>query len=270
MFFLVSATVSPSPPGFSTAASSPKTRAVIIFRLISSHWSSPAPSFFTANVPLVPGHPANPRTLFLSVVAFSVLNRKLPSSGETFAAWLGSPYSLCGVARSKQASPLKTEGNTSSNAAAPVWNSSTNNTSCFSDPSNTRSTRRTTGPASISSTVYATVTPVTSAPTSSARCTGAAPRNCGSSDGWMFSVPSLGMARNFCGSQLPYAAVTAKSGCSALNASRNAGSFAFVGHNTRSAGTPRRSAVTATGEGGGGPDLCRPRPRGRPGWLTTA
>ena len=58
---------------------------------------------------------------------------------------------------------------------------------------------------------YAPETPVTSTPASSARCTGAAPRNCGNRLGWMFSVPRRGMSRKRCGRKLPYAAVTIRS-----------------------------------------------------------
>ena len=85
----------------------------------------------------------------------------------------------------------------------------------------------------------------------------------------MFSVPYLGMSRNFCGKKFPYAASTIKSTSSARNASRNHSSFAFTGHSILSSAIPRFIASSATGDGAGSA-LFRPRPRGRPGCDTTA
>jgi len=51
------------------------------------------------------------------------------------------------------------------------------------------------GPASIFVTVYSTVTPLVASPFSRQRCTGAAPRYRGSSEGWMLTVPRAGVAR---------------------------------------------------------------------------
>lgn len=86
-----------------------------------------------------------------------------------------------------------------------------------------------TGPASHFSTVYATDTPVTVSPFSRHLFTGAAPRYLGSSEGWMFRVPKLGMSSNCCGSMFPYAAVTHRSGSKAAKADKN---LSCTAHNT--------------------------------------
>mmetsp|Transcript_5676 Transcript_5676/g.20629 ORF Transcript_5676/g.20629 Transcript_5676/m.20629 type:complete len:354 (-) Transcript_5676:97-1158(-) len=258
---------SPSP------SPSPPTRVVTIFNDTSFASAAASVSFRTANVAFVPGHPANPRTLSCSLRALSSPSQKSSSlsSTLTLAACDASPYDSCGVVpASNAAAPLHTSGNASTSALAPRPNSSSSSSGCFSSPSSGRSILRSTGPASILSTVYATETPVTSTPASSARCTGAAPRNCGNRLGWMFSVPRRGMSRKRCGRKLPYAAVTIRSTSIARSVARKSSSFALTGHKIKSSGTPRVAASAATGDGGGGPLDFRPRPRGRPGWDTTA
>ena len=59
------------------------------------------------------------------------------------------------------------------------------------------------GPASSARTMRNVVAPVTSSPAQSARCTGAAPRQAGSSEKCRFTQPCGGMSRALCGSRAP-------------------------------------------------------------------
>ena len=90
------------------------------------------------------------------------------------------------------------------------------------------------------------VTPVVVSPARIAACTGEAPRQRGSSDGWTFSTP-LGASASTSGRRIwPYATVTSASGLSAAIAVTASGSRRDSGWSTR---RPRPRAAALTGDG---------------------
>ncbi|MYK88262.1 MAG: hypothetical protein F4018_07900 [Acidobacteria bacterium] len=92
---------------------------------------------------------------------------------------------------------------TSSTRSAPRRARSASTTSLVSSGAMGRVRRANVGPASISRTSRMIVTPVSVSPAMIARCTGAAPRYFGSSEGWMLMVRSRGAASTASGSIRP-------------------------------------------------------------------
>ena len=76
-----------------------------------------------------------------------------------------------------------------------------------------------TGPASSSLTIWKVVAPVMSSPCKIACCTGAAPRQAGSTEKCRFTQPCRGMPRADWGSSAPYAVTGQQSG--AISRSRS-------------------------------------------------
>src|SRR5690606_29551679 len=106
--------------------------------------------------------------------------------------------------------------------------------------------------------------PVTASPARIACWIGAAPRQRGSSDAWMFTHPARGQARSQSGSSRPYATTTSRSGgCSSPQAAGSDGSRSRSGCSTLS---PCASAARFTGGG----VSRRPRPAGRSGCVRTS
>src|SRR5512144_1511618 len=106
------------------------------------------------------------------------------------------------------------------------------------------------------------VAPVTSSPAMRARCTGAAPRQAGSSEKCRFTQPCAGRSSAAFGTSAPYATTGTQSGASCASRARNSGSDGRRGCSTSS---PAASAQAATGDR----DRCRPRPDGASGRVTT-
>mmetsp|Transcript_18865 Transcript_18865/g.45366 ORF Transcript_18865/g.45366 Transcript_18865/m.45366 type:complete len:200 (-) Transcript_18865:656-1255(-) len=193
-FIFTSWTPSTAPP------TGRETRVVMILTLTS--WGS-FPFSCTTSWALVPGQPAKALTLLCMYTAFSV-NHSCPSSLVILSACVASASSCTShPVPSCLYFPSKTPPNTSSSSSLPSSNSSGSSSSAFSSPPSTLSLLPTTGPASISNTVKSTDTPVVSTPASSARGTGAAPLNFGSSEGWMLRVPRGGMPRKDFGRNCP-------------------------------------------------------------------
>src|ERR1700691_4985126 len=120
-----------------------------------------------------------------------------------------------------------------------------------------------TGPASIAATRLNVVAPVMSSPCRTACCTGAAPRQAGSSEKCKFTQPCRGTSSADCGSSAPYAVTGQQSGAISRNRSRNTGSRGRAGVSTSS---PSDRASVATGDG----STRRPRPAGASGRVTTS
>ena len=91
------------------------------------------------------------------------------------------------------------------------------------------------GPASSSLTIRNVVAPVTSSPAQIECCTGAAPRQAGSTEKCRLTQPWTGMSSADCGSSAPYATTGQQSGASARSASWNSGSRGCVGLEHRDA-----------------------------------
>ena len=80
------------------------------------------------------------------------------------------------------------------------------------------------GPASSSSTIRKVVAPVTWSPARIARCTGAAPRQAGSSEKCRLTQPCGGMSSTDWGSRAPYATTGQQSGASSVSRATKSGS----------------------------------------------
>mmetsp|Transcript_1941 Transcript_1941/g.6100 ORF Transcript_1941/g.6100 Transcript_1941/m.6100 type:complete len:378 (-) Transcript_1941:143-1276(-) len=191
----------------------------------------------------VPGQPAKARTLLCASDADSCSSRSSASAVDSFAA-LVARASSCGASCPAQL-PSHTDGRASSSSSVPRSNNSRSRGGSCSSPTSGLSSCLSRGPASILRTVKATLTPATESPASRHRCSGAAPRYSGSSDGWTLSVPKRGMSRKRCGRKQPYAAVMQRSGCSSSSRARKASSFALAGV---SSSMPRASASVCTGD----------------------
>ena len=121
-----------------------------------------------------------------------------------------------------------------------------------------------TGPASSSATSWNVVAPVMSSPCRMACGTGAAPRHAGSSEKCRFTQPCLGISSAVCGISAPYAVTGQQSGAMARSRSRKAGVPGPGGLEHLDAGAGPRTRATGLG------DLCRPRPAGASGRVSTA
>ncbi len=106
-------------------------------------------------------------------------------------------------------------------------------------------------------------TPVSVRPSRMAAWMGAAPRSVGSSEAWMFNVPSRGTPIMSLGRMWPYATTTETSGSSAVIRARNPSPRGCSGWST---GMFSRSAISFTG---GASTFERERPTGRSGCVTT-
>mmetsp|Transcript_4449 Transcript_4449/g.11382 ORF Transcript_4449/g.11382 Transcript_4449/m.11382 type:complete len:203 (-) Transcript_4449:469-1077(-) len=149
----------------------------------------------------VPGHSANARTALWISAALCRSKEASAISFESLGACVACSSS-CFVARSN-ASPRHTSGRAARSSLLPDSKSARKSSGLCSSPINGASSCRTIGPASILRTVNKTLTPATGSPASSVRCTGAAPRYLGSSDGWILSVPNLGISRKRLGRKHP-------------------------------------------------------------------
>src|SRR5687767_14681033 len=108
------------------------------------------------------------------------------------------------------------------------------------------------------------VTPVSPSPSRIAAWIGAAPLSAGSSEAWMFSVPSRGKSITDLGSMCPYATTTFTSGVSARSCARNSSPLGFSGWST---GRPSATATVFTADAR---TAERERPTGLSGCVTTA
>src|SRR5215212_2013171 len=118
------------------------------------------------------------------------------------------------------------------------------------------------GPASSSRTIRKVVAPVIWSPARMACCTGAAPRQAGSSEKCRLIHPSAGMSRTRCGSSAPYATTGQQSG--AISASRVTKSSSR-GRNGLRVSIPSSAPRSATGLA----VSFFPRPLGASGRVTT-
>ena len=118
------------------------------------------------------------------------------------------------------------------------------------------------GPASMPRVMRNTVAPVTSSPAQMARCTGAAPRHCGSNEKCRLYQPIGNASSTSCLSSLPYATTAA---ASAPVAASSAMKVSSPGSDSIT-GSPSSMAACLTGLG----ISLRPRPVGASGRVSTA
>ena len=144
---------------------------------------------------------------------------------------------------------------------APSCASASSSEPAVSSPAIVRVSVPNTGPVSKPASILNVEAPVTSSPAMIARCTGAAPRHCGSNEKCRLIQPCSGMPSISAGTRPPYATTGMQAG--AIRRSSSAMSASFAGLSTRS---PRDSANAATGDG----VRIRPRPAGASGRVMTA
>lgn len=119
-----------------------------------------------------------------------------------------------------------------------------------------------TGPSSMPLVMRKTEAPVNDSPAQIARCTGAAPRHCGSSEKCKLYHPNGNASSTGSLSRRPYATTAPASAPVALSAARNVSS---LGSHSMT-GSPSSSAACLTGLG----MSLRPRPAGASGRVNTA
>ena len=118
------------------------------------------------------------------------------------------------------------------------------------------------GPASMARTMRNTVAPVTFSPAQMERCTGAAPRHCGSSEKCRLYHPIGSASSTSCFRILPYATTAAAWAPVAASSEMNVSSLG----SDSITGKPRSRAACFTGFG----TSLRPRPVGASGRVSTA
>src|SRR5258708_1679139 len=118
-------------------------------------------------------------------------------------------------------------------------------------------------PVSSPSSICMLGTPVSEKPRAMAHCAGAAPRNSGSSGACTLREPCRGTASASAGMMRPYAATTARSGCTEASSAASRPCLSFSGCST---GMPCSSAHFF--DAGARRSACRPT--GLSGWATTA
>ena len=223
-------------------------------------WSSTGPSFSRApaNSVQAPGSGVHAR-ISRSMATAGRAQSTRASSGLIFGARL-TPSAGCGTA---WISPDSIPSRVSTSSFAPEKASRASRSPAVSrGPTGSVRTPKT-GPASSSLTMRNVVAPVMSSPCSRACCTGAAPRQAGSTEKCRLTQPWGGMSSADCGSSAPYAVTGQQSGPIARSRSRNSGSRTFTGVSTS---RPASRASRATGLG----SRWRPRPAGASGRVTTA
>ena len=107
------------------------------------------------------------------------------------------------------------------------------------------------------------VAPVTVSPAAMAACTGAAPRQAGSSEKCRLTQPCSGTASSRSLSSAPYATTAQHSGASSVSSPMNSSELGLLGRNT---GMSCSAAYRATGDGDGFPR----RPEAASGRVSTA